>query len=73
MVATTQTSVMDFEENYDEHENFERIQPKAASPMPAGSSRSVIKGQRRSRVSKKKHRAPQHCRGAAHRRNRTWR
>ena len=73
MVTYTNTASNDLDDNYDEMDSYERIRVTHDSAMPVGRAGAAIRGRRRSQPSKRTHRAPQHCRGAQHRRIRKWR
>ena len=72
MVTHTKKTLLECEEAYEEMQSFERMQSSHDGKMPAGSSRSSIRGRQRSRPAKKRYRAPQQCRGVQHRRIRKW-
>lgn len=72
MVTYTETELLDYADTDENYQSFERIRVRHDGVMPVGSSRASYRTHQRSQPSKRTHRAPQHCRGAQHRRTRKW-
>ncbi len=72
MVNFNNSEAFDLDDNYGEHETFERIRPQRESPMPAGRCRSAVRGRRRNKTPNRIRRAPQHCGGMSFRHARRW-
>lgn len=72
MVTSNSTDFVLNENFSDDYESFERIRPQRETVMPVSKCRSQAKGRRRGHPPKRSHKAPNHCRGAALRRNRKW-